>query len=324
MTDKLAASAIDPQLRTTFRFMPGLPIGNPVVLALLQAAQRPIFAPRVPAHMKHRYVSLGKGCGVHSYRPEGSATRPGIFWIHGGGFVIGSAAQDHGRCFQLAHDLDSVVFSIEYRPSPGGRFPGALDDAHTAWVWIMEHAFEYGLDPSRVAVAGQSAGGGLAASLVQRLHDEGGTQPVAQWLFCPMLDDRTAANGALDAVRHFLWNNRSNRIGWSSYLGTEPGSAVAPQYAVPARRQDLTALPPAWIGVGDIDLFYDEDRRYAAALMAAGVATVFDAVPGAPHAFESLCSRTEIAQEYLARAKSWLADRLGSSSQQISGARRAA
>lgn len=159
-------------------------------------------------------------------------------------------------------------------------------------------------------IGGQSAGGGLAAALVQQIHDEPGVQPVAQWLFCPMLDDRTDADRSLDAVRHYLWDNRSNLVGWRSYLGVEPGAPEVPAYAVPARREDLTGLPPAWIGTGDIELFHDENRRYAEALTAAQVPTVLDVVPGAPHAFESIRGTATVAVDYRHRAEHWLSERL--------------
>ena len=224
----------------------------------------------------------GSTSGAHVFAPRGRQRRAAVLWIHGGGFVVGSASQDHARCVRLARDLDVVVVSAEYRTAPGNPFPAALDDVHAAWTWLVEHADELGVDPGRLAVGGQSAGGGLAAALVQRVHDAPGAQPVAQWLFCPMLDDRTAADRSLDPVRHYLWNNRSNRVGWRSYLGVEPGAPDVPRYAAPARRENLAGLPPTWIGCGDIELFHGEDRRYAEALAAAGVPIVLDVVQGAP------------------------------------------
>lgn len=311
-TQRLKASAVHPELRSVYRFVPNPPLGNPRLFRLMQFASDRVRMPRVPDGMTHRFQPLGDGAGVHVFSPRGERPRAGVLWIHGGGYVVQSASQDHARCLQLARRLDLVVVSAEYRQAPRGRFPGALDDVSAAWSWLLANADAIGVDSRRLAIAGQSAGGGLAAALVQRVHDEGGTQPVAQWLFCPMLDDRTAANGNLDTVRHYLWNNRSNRVGWSTYLGVDPGAEEVPDYAVPARRTDLTGLPPAWIGVGDIDLFHDEDRRYAEALKAAGVPTVLDVVPGGPHAFESMRAGAPVAKAFLARAERWLTARLGS------------
>ncbi|QXT63925.1 alpha/beta hydrolase [Tessaracoccus palaemonis] len=305
-TVRLRPSALHPQLRSFFRFVPNPPITRPWLLRLMQAGSTRASRPKLPASMTHRFVPLGDGAGVHVYRPEGDRPRAGVLWIHGGGFVVGSASQDHARCVRLATDLDVLVVSAEYRTAPGSPFPAALDDVHAAWTWLVGHVDELGIDPGRLAIGGQSAGGGLAAALVQRVHDAPGVQPVAQWLFCPMLDDRTAADRSLDPVRHYLWNNRSNRVGWRSYLGVEPGAPVVPRYAVPARRENLAGLPPTWIGCGDIELFHGEDRRYAEALTAAGVPTVLDVVQGAPHAFESISGGAAVSTAYLRRAEGWL------------------
>jgi acetyl esterase/lipase len=196
--------------------------------------------------------------------------------------------------------------SAEYRLAPEHPYPAPLDDCAATWAWLLANAAGRGISPERVAIGGQSAGGGLAAGLVLRVHDEGGPQPAAQWLFCPMLDDRTAANRDLDPVRHFLWNNKANRAGWSAYLGAPPGSPAIPAWAAPARRADYGGLPPAWIGAGTVELFYGEDRDYAASLTAADVDATFDSVPGAPHAFESIAAKSPVAQAYLDRATSWL------------------
>lgn len=203
MTARLRPSALHPQLRRAFRFVPNPPIRHPLMLRLMQSGSARVSGPRrLPEGMEHRFHRLGPGSGVHVYRPAGRRERAGVLWIHGGGFVMGSATQDHSRCARLAEALDAVVFSAEYRPAPGSRFPEPLDDVHAAWRFAVDGAGEADVDPARLAVAGQSAGGGLAAALVQRIHDEGGRQPAAQWLFCPMLDDRTAADRSLDGVRH--------------------------------------------------------------------------------------------------------------------------
>jgi acetyl esterase/lipase len=236
-----------------------------------------------------------------------------LLWIHGGGFVIGTASQDNAFCAVTARDLGIVVVAAGYRLAPENPFPAALDDVACAWQWLQHSAEALGADPGRIAIGGQSAGGGLAACLVQRIHDAGGVQPAAQWLFCPMLDDRTAARGELDRVGHFLWNNSLNRTGWSAYLGTGPGGSAPPEYAVAARRTDLRGLPPAWIGVGDIDLFCEEDRDYARRLRDAGVECAFDLVKGAPHGFETFAPKAAVTQRYLQRGRAWLGAQLNGS-----------
>ena len=184
----------------------------------------------------------------------------------------------------LCTSLRTTVVMATYRLSPEHPFPTPLDDSEAAWNWLVDHAGERGIDPSRIAIGGESAGGRLTAMLTNRLHDKrdsGALQPAAQWMFCPMLDERTAADRRLDDERHPLWNNRSNLVGWRSFLGTEPGSATVPEGSVPSRRDDLTGLAPAWIGSGTVDLFYEEDAAYARALADAGVNVTLDEVPGA-------------------------------------------
>jgi acetyl esterase/lipase len=303
-------SQVNPELRRTFWTMPTTPVSNPLVLRLIRLLMPLIPDARTPEGMTLEKIPFGNAGGARVFTPAGGGSGAALLWIHGGGLVIGSAAQDDRRCIAIANELDVVVVSAEYRLAPEHPFPLPLDDCLDAWDWVQQNAAARGIDPRRVAVGGQSAGGGLAAALVQRLHDRGGAQPVAQWLFCPMLDDRTAANRELDAVRHIVWNNRSNRTGWSAYLGTA-GAPVVPDYAVPSRRTDLTGLPPAWIGTGDIELFYDENKAYAERLTADGVPTTFDVVPGGPHAFESLGADAEVSVAYLGRAHRWLRERLG-------------
>lgn len=278
-------AVVDPDLRAATAKLPTLNARNPVLRAVVRAATRLIPTPEVPG-VTMTAVRKG-GMRALVYRPDNAPTGPGVLWIHGGGFVIGSAKQDHRLVAATAAALGVTVVSAEYRLAPEHPFPAPLDDVTAVWHWMRTHAAELGVDPARLVVAGESAGGGLAAALVQRLRDTSDVQPVAQWLFCPMLDDRTAADRSLDAVGHFVWNNTANEHGWRSYLGRAPGSDGIPPYAVAARRDDLGGLPPTWICVGDIELFHAEDVAYAERLRAAGVDVTLDVVPGAPHGFEN-------------------------------------
>ena len=246
------------------------------------------------------------GQGVRVHRQHVARSSAALLWIHGGGYVVGRAILNDRLCGEIARELGITVVATEYRKAPEQPFPAALDDCHAAWTWLQREAASLGIDPARIAIGGESAGGGLAAALAQRLHDEGGIQPVGQLLFCPMLDDRTATRRELDAVDHFVWNNRKNRFGWRSYLGAEPGTGAVPPYAVPARRDDLAGLPPAWIGVSEIELFRGEDIAYADRLRAAAVPVELDVVPDAPHGFESWAPDTAIARQHHARASAWL------------------
>ncbi|MBP2324892.1 acetyl esterase/lipase [Kibdelosporangium banguiense] len=294
---------VNPELRKAVKRVPSLPLSRTWVRRLLRAAQRRLSRDAVVDGVRFQDVDAG-GTPARVYRPQSGASGAGLLWIHGGGLVMGIPAQDDRLCSTIARELGMVVVSVDYRLAPEDPFPAAIDDCATAWDFFQRSAEDLGVDPARIAIGGQSAGGGLAASLVHRIHDEGGPQPRAQLLFCPMLDDRTAARTELDDIRHHVWNNRSNRFGWRAYLG-HPGQAAKP-YSVAARREDLSGLPPAWVGVGDIDLFYDEDTDYARRLREAGVDCELDVVSGAPHGFESWAARTTLAEDFVARGREWL------------------
>ncbi len=299
--------AVDPELRPAMQKLPQTDPGKAGTRRMMRLATRLMPVPRDP---KVRVESRkAGGARVRIYRPDAPTDRA-LLWIHGGGLLFGDAKQDEALCLQTSAELGITVVSANYRFAPEHPFPAPLDDVRAAWLWLQESAGELGVDPARIAVGGESAGGGLAAGLVQRLRDTSSVQPVAQWLFAPMIDDRTAADESLDAADHWVWNNRANRIGWAGYLGGSPGAAVVPAYASPARRTELTGLPPTWIGVGDIELFLDEDLAYAEALRASGVDVTVDVVPGAPHGFENWARSTEPARALAARARAWLAARL--------------
>lgn len=237
---------------------------------------------------------------------EGVRGTGALLFIHGGGFVIGRAAMNDALCCEIVRRLGIAVVSPDYRLAPKHPFPTPVDDCHEAWEWLVAHAAELGVDPERIAVGGQSAGGGLAAMLALRLRTAARVRPSAQWLLCPMLDDRTAANRELDAQGHFGWTNQSNRIGWRSFLATPAGGPAVPLGAVPSRETELEGLPPTWIGVGSIDLFHDEDVAYAEALRAAGVPATVVVVPGAPHGFELAGAEAAVVRNYIDTAVGWL------------------
>jgi acetyl esterase/lipase len=295
---------VAPELRGPMRLarVPG--IEHSIGRFVAQAALRLMPGGKVAGVTTERLPAAGPGVRVH--RPTDRHAAAALLWIHGGGYVVGRAAQNDRLCGELARAAGIVVVATEYRKAPEHPFPAPLDDCQAAWDWLQQEADALGVDRARVAVGGESAGGGLAAALAQRLHDAGGVRPVAQLLFCPMLDDRTAARRELDATGHPVWDNRANRFGWRSYLGKEPGLPGLPAHAAPARREDLAGLPPAWIGVGDIELFHDEAVDYAERLVAAGVPVELDVVPGAAHGFETWAPDTALARGHTGRASAWL------------------
>ena len=236
------------------------------------------------------------------FRPGGSrpAKRklPALLWIHGGGLILGTPQQDDASNIALSRDLGIAVFSASYRLAPQHPAPAALDDLVAGFRELVARADEFGIDPARIAIGGASAGGGLAAALAQRLLDEGGPQPVFQLLVYPMLDDRTALRDDIDARHMRGWSPASNRFAWSAYLGPAAEATGIRSSVVPARRRDLRGLPPAWIGVGTLDLFYDEDVTYARRLEEAGVPCELHVVPGAFHGFDALYRHAGVSRAF--------------------------
>lgn len=281
----MGTEAIHPDLRRVARFVPRQMVYRWSLPLLKRVPEL-----RRPDDGGVEVVTLPSGAGVRLYRPAGATgTRPALLWIHGGGYVIGSAAQDDDLCRGYVAALDAVVAAVDYRLAPEHPYPAALEDCHSVLTWL---AGLPGVDRNRVAIGGASAGGGLAAALAFLARDRGEVTPVLQVLSYPMLDDRTV-DPALDKPGFRLWNAASNRIGWTSYLG-----GADPATAVPARRDDLAGLPPAWIGVGTLDLFHGENLAYAAGLDAAGVRCQVHEVPGAFHGFDRVARNAPVSREY--------------------------
>jgi acetyl esterase/lipase len=224
---------------------------------------------------------------------------PGIFHIHGGGFTASSARGSLPAIQKLAGLLDVPIVTVDYRLAPETIWSGSLEDNYAALLWMHDHAGAIGVDPARIAVLGESAGGGHAALLALALRDRGGPQFAFQALVYPMLDDRAGTSRqCAEHIGYFGWNPAANRFGWQSFLGCTPGGRKLPREAVPARAQDLSGLPPAWIGCGGLDLFVDENIDYAARLNRAGVPTELLVVPGAFHGFDSFNGDAAISRRF--------------------------
>jgi acetyl esterase/lipase len=236
---------------------------------------------------------------VRIYRPRARVgMSPCLYWIHGGGLVLGSVAMDDAWCAEIVERLGIVVAAVEYRLSPASPYPVPLDDCAAGLDWLFASCDALGLDPDRIAVGGGSAGGGLAASLALRLRDRGGRQPCFQVLRYPMLDDRntTASSHAVTDLR--VWNRASNLIAWQAYLGSSAGTSDVSPDAAAARATNLSGLPPAIITVGELDLFVDEDIDYAVRLLAAGVSTELHVYANCVHGSDVLVPHAEASQRW--------------------------
>jgi acetyl esterase/lipase len=225
---------------------------------------------------------------------------PGLLWIHGGGYVLGNIEFDDAIVKQLAKNVECVVVSVDYRLAPEHTFPAPLEDCYAALRWMCARADEWGIDSSRIAVGGASAGGGLAAGLALLARDRAEVHVAFQLLIYPMIDDRniTLASQAITDVR--VWNREKNLLGWKAYLGSEAGSNDVSPYAAAIRATDLSNLPPAYIPVGALDLFVDENIEYAQRLIQAGVPTELHIYPGTIHGFDRLAPSATITRRFIA------------------------
>ena len=239
-------------------------------------------------------VADGVRARVHRPPPGSRTPVPGALYLHGGGYVIGTAAMGDRFCARLALHLGVVVMAVDYRLAPEHPYPAALEDAAAGLRWLAEQPE---VDPQRIALVGDSAGGGLAAAVTLLARDRGEVGPVAQVLAYPMLDDRTA-DGGVDPRVLRLWNQRSNRFGWEAYLGSLAGGEV-PATAAPARAEELSGLPATWIGVGTHDLFHAENARWAQRLEAAAVPCELHVVDGAYHGFDRAEPHAEVSAAFL-------------------------
>jgi acetyl esterase/lipase len=239
-------------------------------------------------------AALPSGINVRLHRPQATDTAGGaLLWIHGGGYVIGSAAQDDRLCRRFAHRLGVPVVAVDYRLAPKHPYPAPLEDCYEAFAWLTRLS---GVDPTRVAIGGASAGGGLTAALALLARDRRELVPLFQLLVYPMVDDRSSDHPNVRDRRYRLWSPNSNRLGWTAYL-----RGADPQAAVPSRHTDLSGLPPAWIGVGTLDPLHDENVEYARRLKDAGVACDIEIVSGAFHGFDIVAPTAEVSRAFFDR-----------------------
>lgn len=299
-----ALPAVAPELRSPIL---------PLTATSFTQAKLPVvrFLFRIPTKPGRGVTVVGRRVGepavpVSITTPDVRLTpSPGLLYLHGGGYVVGSPRFEAAGAGLLARELGVVVVAPAYRLAPEHPFPAGLDDSMTALRWMRDNADALGVDADRIAVIGASAGGGMAAAVAQRAHDEGiGLR--AQVLVYPMLDDRSALRDDHAGRGRFAWTPESNRFGWTAYLGHAPRSSDAPEYASPARRSDLSGLAPAWIGVGDLDLFYDEDVAYAQRLQRAGVPCELVTVPGMYHGADGVAGKAPSMQRFRAATVDYL------------------
>src|SRR5581483_9332416 len=241
------------------------------------AAVLPPISPGESVDVQDRMVPGPSGnpeVKLRIYRPSDSpaaAVLPCLYWIHGGGMVMGTLDGENANLGNIVQEVGCVAVSVEYRLAPEHPHPAPVEDCYAGLVWTAKHAGELGINASRLAIGGASAGGGLAAATALLARDRGAPPLVFQYLVYPMLDDRNLTPSSHEITAVGIWDRATNLNGWKALLGDQAGGDAVSPYAAPARAANLAGLPPAYIDVGTADLFRDEDIDYAQRLMQAGV-----------------------------------------------------
>jgi acetyl esterase/lipase len=285
--------AYDPELapwapafaQLSFADIPAARAGETDLLAVL-----PRYEPPVPLEIDELLVpgpEAAPQVRVRRYRPaDPDGPLPALVYFHGGGFVAGSLDLYDADCRRIAAEVGAVVVSVDYRLAPEHPFPAPLEDCYAALAWVAGHAAELGVDPDRIAVGGESAGGGLAAGVALLARDRGGPRLCLQLLGIPELDDRLESESMRTlGAESPITTIANGEISWDSYLGAGVrGTDQVSPYAAPARATDLAGLPPALVTAYELDALRDEDIAYAQRLLVSGVPTELHVYPGAFHA----------------------------------------
>ncbi|GGN07501.1 esterase [Lentzea pudingi] len=300
---------IDPELLPWLDMLPQLTMTDHEALQGARGQQSelagliPAYEPANPIDVRDETVPGPSGAPDVRVRVYGRAGRenpvPGLVYIHGGGFIIGSVEMFESHVLKLVDELNIVVVSVGYRLAPEHPFPAPVEDCYAALTWTAAKAVELGIDPARLGVGGESAGGGLTAGTVLLARDRGGPELAFQLLGIPELDDRLDTESMRDYVDTPLWNRPNAIYSWTAYLGTEPGGDDVSPYAAPARATDLTGLPPAFVTTCQYDPLRDEGVEYARRLAHAGVPTELRLYPATFHG-SSLIESAEISRRMFA------------------------
>ncbi len=252
------------------------------------------------AKCEERFIEGGDGqrLRILLYLPSATVRTGGLLTIHGGSFVMCTPEMHDAQSRYLAQRTGCVVVSVDYRLAPESPYPAGLGDCYAALRWMRTEAKSLGISPDRLAVFGDSSGGGLAAGLALMVRDRGELSLAAQFLLYPMLDDRTGKSAEKDSMPYtgeFIWTRGSNAFCWQAYLGEYADKEEVPIYAAPGRAETLAGLPPTFVGVGALDLFVDEDLQFAQRLLRDGVPTELHVYPGAFHGFTSADDKSAVS-----------------------------
>ncbi len=295
---------VDPELVAILDYIPATVLTADILPQVRAMSRTSVdWSPSPTLSISERFIPGAEGSPdvrVLVYLPTPmQAAVPALIWLHGGGYIMGSADAEDAMLKSIVSAVGCAAVSVDYRLAPETAYPGSVEDCYAALKWLSTHADELGIDVNRIAVGGSSAGGGLAAALALLARDRGEVSLMFQFLIAPMIDDRTCMLAEPHPYTgEFIWTREANHFGWTSYLGHEPGGSDVSPYAAAARAEKLEGLPATFINVGAIDLFVEEDVEYARRLMRAGVPTELHVYPGAYHGFRMVADAqvTQTAQ----------------------------
>ena len=317
--EEFSRELINPELGTVLdRVLAALPggLGGIPDLAQRRELQRAIATtvpgPDLPVVKTDRIIpgpDPDASLKVRVYRPAGTGADPlpGLYFIHGGGFSMGDLVTEDGEAARLSHEAQAVVVSVGYRLAPEHPYPTPGEDCYAGLSWMAGEAVDLGIDPRRIGVYGASSGGGLGIATALMARDRGG--PAIRFLMSvyPMIDDANDSPSSHEITDLGVWDRAANLEAWAWYLDGKPADG----YAAPARAEELAGLPPAFIDVGTVDLFRDEDIRFAQRLMQARVPTELHVYPGFFHLAETLAPEAKISQRIRATRLEALRRHLG-------------
>ncbi|MEV0291826.1 alpha/beta hydrolase [Kribbella sp. NPDC050820] len=233
---------------------------------------------------------------------------PCIYWVHGGGMVMGDRFSQIDIPLDWLGSFGATVVSVDYRLAPEASGATLVEDCYAGLSWVASHADELDIDPARVIVAGTSAGGGLAAGTTLLARDRQGPAIAAQVLICPMLDHRNTTESSRQFTGPAVWSREANEFGWRSVLGDLAylGDGEVPGYVSPALAEDLAGLPTTYVDAGSAEVFRDENVAYASRIWAAGGQAELHVWAGGFHGFDALFPQVQVSKAARAARSDWL------------------
>ncbi len=310
-----ARPALDPELRELLADMPLMSQLSPDVLTQLrQLPSTPVEPLLAHRQVDRREVTVpakdGAPIPLSVFSPantDRTTAAPCVYWMHGGGMVMGDRFSQIDIPLEWLDEFGAVVVSVDYRLAPEATGTALVDDCYQGLLWVAEHSAELGIDPSRIVVAGASAGGGLAAGVTLLARDLGTPAIAAQMLICPMLDHRnTSTSSRQYSGGPGVWTREMNEFGWRAVLGDLTDQEV-PEYVSPALADDLSGLPTTYIDTGSAEVFRDEDTDYATRIWAAGGQAELHVWAGGFHGFDALYPQARISAAARRTRTAWLA-----------------